>query len=83
MTLSQSRFYKSDTLFRGADDVLRCATIYSYETGKALYDVLAIDAGIGKPRMRFARVNMGRLSPLISDWTPIHYEIEHYFRLNG
>ena len=75
MRTAEHRFYKSDTQFRGADSRVRPAAVYSYESHKALYDVLEIEG------LRFVRVNMGPLSNLICDWRRHHYAIEHHFGL--
>ena len=75
MNLSQSRFFKSDSRFKGHDGRTRDATVYSYETHDALYDVLLIEGG------KYVRVNCGQLSDMISSWKPIHYAIEAHFEL--
>lgn len=75
MPLSSDRFFKGDTRFKGADNRIRPAEVFSYETHTTLYDVLRIED------MLFVRVNSGRLGLLISDWKPIHYSISHHFGL--
>jgi len=73
MPLSPDRFYKGSTQFRCADGTVELATVYSYETHNALYNVLIIRGG------KFYRLNCGPLSNLISAIRPIHYEIERKF----
>lgn len=75
MNLSESRFSKGDTRFLGADGKIRPAKVYTYETHNTLYDIYIIEGA------KFVRINMGKLGVLISDWHPIHYEIERHFHL--
>ena len=75
MRVSEDRFSQHEALFRGADDVLRTAKVYTYEATTGLYDVLVIEG------MRFVRVDMGKPSNLITAWKPHHYAIEKHFGL--
>ena len=75
MNLNKNNFSFGDTRFLGADGKVRPAEVYTYETKNDLYDIYIIE---GK---KFVRINMGKLGVLISDWHPIHYEIERHFKL--
>ena len=75
MNLSDKRFSKFSTQFKGADGLVRPATVYAYETHNAIYDIVLIEG------LQFVRVNMGKLSNLISDWRPIHYAIDSHFHI--
>ena len=72
---AQSRFYRSDSQFKGADGRIRQAVVYSYESHSVLYDMLLIEG------MKFVRVNCGGLSNMICNWKPAHYAIERHFEL--
>ena len=75
MPLSIERFSKRDIRFKGADETMRYAKVYTYETHDKLYDVMIIDG------LKLVRVNCGQLSNMISNWKPIHYKIEQHFNL--
>lgn len=73
MPLAKDRFNKCYGLHRGADGITRDSITYSYETHNSLFDIVVIEGS------KFYRVNMGRLSQMISNIKPIHYEIEIHF----
>ncbi len=71
----EHRFSRHNGLHRGADGITRDSETFTYESGKALYDIIVI-AGL-----QFVSVNMGKKSNMISDWTPHHYAIAAHFNL--
>lgn len=76
MRLAKDRFYQSTTQFKCADGEVSPATVYTYETHNALYDIVVIRG------QRFARKNCGPLRFTINYWEPVHYEIERHFGLD-
>ena len=71
----QHRFSHHNGLHRGADGITRASATFTYESGKALYDIVVIEG------LQFVRVNCGPLSNMVSDWTPHHYAIAAHFAL--
>lgn len=74
---SLDRFSQSETQFQCADGSIRPARVYTYESQKALFDILIIE------NAKFVRTNCGSLSCFINDWKPAHYAIENHFKLGA
>ena len=64
--------YQFDITHHGADGIDRQATIYRHDD----HDLVAIET------ILFVRVNDGQLSSFISDWRPIHYDVQRHFGLS-
>jgi len=72
---AEHRFSCYPGLHKGYDGKVRESMTYSYESHNAIYDVVVIEGAV------LVRTNMGKLSPLINDWTPHHYEIANKYKL--
>lgn len=74
--LSEKRFSKSDVTFGEPYGKKEKHTIYSYESGDAIYDVIVIDG------VRYPRKN-GRTLRANEPWDKIHLAIIKHFNLPG
>lgn len=81
MNLSKDRFFKGQFNYRDKlTNDFKSLPQYSYETNNGLYDIIDARSEGGS---LLVRKNCGAISPMIFDWTPIHYAILNHYGLES